>query len=583
MLTKPKTSSKTKQCVLWSVTCALIVLLASILAILIHSSAAIKIHNQNTIVMSSLIGYINPTIESTILSSEVIARVRLISVEATVASLEHAPTDPALDFVFQSIEYLKGNGGEGLVVRLPYQDLNLENQTEAMEFAEFWANAFRSSDVYQSSESIVFLEHYTLTDHRGVLDADDKTYGFAFAGFGSLSILPYYPRYDLDAAWLKQNLAKTGLSAQSDSIEYTATFPWDDNTSAYRNAHARAGLEGFGVVIENDVAKESDVLNLKLSEVEELIEELEIELSLGEGKLGYEECVTNKYILEALFDAGVYSREPYLIETTIPSGAKKHTIVDRLRDWKSRNGHYADLATSGADHGLIRWFVEDDDDDPATGFDGALKSTRPLPAGEYRFRSNVRLPVWVACDYNPYGDGEHNWIVTAAPPEGTLHEAFFDPAALTAPSDGVGVRYSPRTSFTLSDKTSVTLDYLYYAPGIVKMGTTPHDALSGYEMDIIELDGKVSSTFAFGGSGSTSSPHEWATCVQPWDVGDTLMLRIRKTGTGSASASAVTPCPTYTPTPTDTPTPEPEPTAMQTPSSTPVPEPTETPTPSPAP
>ena len=146
------------------------------------------------------------------------------------------------------------------------------------------------------------------------------------------------------------------------------------------------------------------------------------------------------------------------------------------------------------------------------------------------------------CGYDPeWAKNKQERAITAIAPEGTLHEAFFDPVALTNPSDGVGVRYNPKTSFTLPDKTSVTLDYLYYTTGIVKIGTTPHNALSGYEMDIIELDGKVSSTFAFDGSGSTSSPHEWATCAQPWDAGDKLMLRIRKAGIGSASA--ITPCP----------------------------------------
>ena len=63
-------------------------------------------------------------------------------------------------------------------------------------------------------------------------------------------------------------------------------------------------------------------------------------------------------------------------------------------------------------------------------------------------------------------------------------------------------------------------------------------------MDIIEMDGKVSSTFVFGGSGSTTSPHEWATCVKPWESGDTLMLRIREANTGGAyGRSDATPAP----------------------------------------
>ena len=203
--------------------------------------------------------------------------------------------------------------------------------------------------------------------------------------------------------------------------------------------------------------------------------------------------------------------------------------------------------------------IVDDDKVPSNYWESIWTNSRPIPKGTYSsYFGSVRYLDQLRND--PCFDltgissteqliaiqpqtSKTKWRITVTAPEGTIHEAFFDPVALTDPSDGIGVRYNPKTSFTLPDQTSVTLDYLYYALGVVKTGTTPHNSLFGYEMDIIELDGKVSSTFAFGGSGSTSAPHEWATCVHPWEADDKLMLRIRKTGTGSASASAVTPCP----------------------------------------
>ena len=316
------------------------------------------------------------------------------------------------------------------------------------------------------------------------------------------------------------------------------------------------------------------------------------ELRANAGVADYEECIqgieTWTRRKSELDSSGVLPHRSTIFD--IASGAKRGTELMGGEIW---GGGYLEFKFEGRDKHLFEIAVSDEDEDSINGFYVTASTIRPLPLGTYSLNLFDRADHFVACDYWP--DEMSPWTITVTAPSGTLHEAFFDPVELKNPSDGVGVRYSPKTSFTLPDKTSVTLDYLYYTPGIVKMGTTPHNALDGYELDIIELDGKVSSTFAFGGTRDTSAAHEWATCAQPWHDDDELMLRIRKAGTGSGSASTITPCPTYTPTPTPTempahtptpaatPTPKPSPTAK--PTATPMlkPSPTATPTATPTP
>ena len=56
-------------------------------------------------------------------------------------------------------------------------------------------------------------------------------------------------------------------------------------------------------------------------------------------------------------------------------------------------------------------------------------SARPLLAGVYRTNYNNRHVDFVLCDgYAP----RYEWTVTVTAPEGTLHEAFFDPVTISA-------------------------------------------------------------------------------------------------------------------------------------------------------
>ena len=77
--------------------------------------------------------------------------------------------------------------------------------------------------------------------------------------------------------------------------------------------------------------------------------------------------------------------------------------------------------------------VVDTDGQPGTGYTHGPRTTRPLPAGEYRLHYNSNHHEFFPCRFVPL-DGYIEVTVTVTAPTGTVHEAFFDPAAL---GDGV--------------------------------------------------------------------------------------------------------------------------------------------------
>ena len=177
-------------------------------------------------------------------------------------------------------------------------------------------------------------------------------------------------------------------------------------------------------------------------------------------------------------------------------------------------------------------------------------AARPLPEGAYRFHFNHRDGHFVRCDgYTT----RYEWTVTVSAPDGTLHEAFFDPAESGGKvgfSNTFG-RLSP-ADFTIG-QTDTTIESLYWESGKAKLTLEPSASLAGHSLDFIALDGTVSTTLKAADATSNGGTLTWNVASQPWSDGDLLMLRARDVG--------VAPDPTATPTPSPTP----EPTAVPAP------------------
>ena len=98
-------------------------------------------------------------------------------------------------------------------------------------------------------------------------------------------------------------------------------------------------------------------------------------------------------------------------------------------DWLWFEGHDSDL--------FAPRIANDPDNDPATGYAWEYVALRPMPEGEYKAFVNFQYSAWRPCDYNPEADlNTLEATIIAAAPDGVIHEAFFDPAALKGGAAG---------------------------------------------------------------------------------------------------------------------------------------------------
>ncbi|MDE2824373.1 MAG: cadherin domain-containing protein, partial [Chloroflexota bacterium] len=158
------------------------------------------------------------------------------------------------------------------------------------------------------------------------------------------------------------------------------------------------------------------------------------------------------------------------------------------------------------------------------------ETVRPLPRGTYNLRWKSFNAIYVPCNDT---DAIYNvpTTITVTPPDGTLHEALFDPV-----TDGTAVAADSSNgilkpaSFTDVNSTSASLQRIEWASGTVKVKVSPHTGLSGQVMDFIELDGSVSLSLDVDDATVDDADNtlSWNVAEQPWHDGDKLMLRIRK-------------------------------------------------------
>ena len=252
---------------------------------------------------------------------------------------------------------------------------------------------------------------------------------------------------------------------------------------------------------------------------------------LGGSGPGYDGCIrASLFEIRSYRDWEVYYGGPLRLEydATIPSGDAA-AIVHQSRRTAPHPPYtaYPKRWIDGQDRDLFSAATVDDDTDPANGFAEALRVTRPLPAGSYGFRYRAELRHDVPCNYITEEGGSF-WDVTVTAPAGTLHEAFFDPVAIgTALGADAANGVVEPAGFTVGG-VSTTLQSLKWQSGTVTLELSSAASLSGYDMDVIELDGSVSLTLSVAGATSNAGGAlTWAVATQPWHADDQLMLRLR--------------------------------------------------------
>ena len=286
---------------------------------------------------------------------------------------------------------------------------------------------------------------------------------------------------------------------------------------------------------------------ITLADLRARIAALVTQLTTGASTPGFERCIQGQ-IAHARHRRAV----PWTAtELGIPlvSGSAAGTNVD------------SHLAADTPRHKLHYWLTGPD----ATLFQVAstdgeartLATARPLPAGEYRLHQHLQLEVDFPCRNMPMDSYTDITLQISAPP-GTVHEAFFDPAALGSGVVGrdaaqgvlapaaVGVAGGAAASGEASgaSTTSATLRRLTWDAGQLRLdvaGTT----LAGQQLELIRLDGTVGLTLRGDAATRTATAggHElrWPVCTQPWQPGERLMLRIRPAPAGDPPAAPACP------------------------------------------
>ena len=248
------------------------------------------------------------------------------------------------------------------------------------------------------------------------------------------------------------------------------------------------------------------------------ISEIEAMMDAGDGSEDYTKCVESKLTRERYFRDWT----PIVFPVTIPSGEDPSNHVFYQSNQVYHDEHFI-YWQSGPDAQYFHTLITDDDENPSTGYYYAEGPARPLAKGTYEVNFHQKPYYHALCNFTPT-TGYESLSVTADPPAGTLHEAFFDPTA--AGTDDI----SP-AEFTVGG-TATEITSLEWSNNQVVLTLGTHVSLSGYVLDFIELGGSVSLSLLADAAtvDSTAGIYTWSVASQPWEDGDKLMLRIREDG-----------------------------------------------------
>ena len=423
------------------------------------------------------------------LHSDFIVLARLLSIGSgaqTIPSEEgaHPIYRPLVELTFEVVEYLKGNGPTTLLAEAPTLLKTYLTQEEAAKAASKMAEKGVAID--DGSISVVFLEKALHQDSS----RDDK---IAADSTTRLTFRNIHARIDPGTG----TVPATGQHFLADTPS-----PW----RVYPHPETRR-------------------FSFSLDELQSHITKIESLLEAGKGVEGYEPCLEQRFVSEMrrkdweAFHGKTYSAPT--ISKTISSGQGQGTEIENMTHADGR-GHGKHWSTSPHE-GLFQVHIVDSDNQGETGYTTSARTTRPLPNGVYQFRKIHQFYFHIPCNYVPKDDVHLQYEVTVIPPEGTLHEAFFDPKE----SDGAIGTLDPN-SFSAKG-ADTTIKSLTWKDQLVTMEITPINPLEGHTMDFIALDGSVATSLSFDDAtvDTDSATLTWDVENQPWQDGDQLMLRIR--------------------------------------------------------
>ena len=471
--------------------------------------------------------YLGPTsLEERILASPVIARVVLDSATSTVESsttLDGTTKYVAiLEFNFSVQEYLKGSGATNIVAIWNAGEI-FDSRQEA-EAALPDIVAVRDTQ-WDDREAIVFLQN-------------------------SVTYLPSTEQ--AGRFYLSGKVIVSGISDNGYSIASLHNKLWLPAAAAIGAPSQPSGDQQNFLL---DVPPATGTApTITLGDMKNRIAGVAAKLDTGDSE-EYRECVRLTYQYEARDrhywatypdrSGSVYGNSPphehefdsglamgsILYEDDFSLGKTADKTADKLNQlWL--DGGDVDLFNVEYDT-PVPYDLSGDGVHDSFQFTRKVVSARPLPEGVYRFHYNFRGTIFVPCD--GYTD-RYEWTVTVDAPEGTLHEAFFDPVTdgTAVAADSTSGVLDPAT-FTDANSASATIERIAWEPGTGESGTvklklSPHDGIANHTVNFIALDGSLSLSLQVADAtvDATTETLSWAVTSQPWQSGDELMLRVHQ-------------------------------------------------------
>ena len=219
--------------------------------------------------------YLGPeSMEERIVWSDVLARVRLISVDGAVVVEPGDTYRGALEFRFRVLEYIKGSDGSEIVA-VTIDEYRYDTEAEARAAVPGMAAARDTR--WDDSEAIVFLEDYYDQDGR-------TTYR-----------LGYTTLFDEDEYTVASRRDKRWLP---EAPTTTLRMSRSTDTSAKRfllDAPSNVGTQGSSSRSVAPPAQTEGAPTITLSAFKAKVAELGAEVAAGDGSEEYRDCVYSKY------------------------------------------------------------------------------------------------------------------------------------------------------------------------------------------------------------------------------------------------------------------------------------------------
>ena len=538
-----------------------------------------------------------------VFDADIIARVRLVDTEATAERLGTTEDGTeiyrgVLQFKFEVLEYLKGMGGDELVVGANVElkskvIKDVMNRQAKGEFIDWVAidshNPYTTMELAIRATEGLEVDRDTRWDDREAIilarevpvpGSSDGSKSYSFGAIFDYTVDSTYPvwlpavsteeigmkdaagevasddtRFLLEepnhaspsittsyGAWLVAKV-EGGREASRDDVYFIVDAP--DDVRSYLEASDDASVSP----LDGSETASVQPATISVSEIRELIAKLDEWREEGEGVEGHIECIKSSFVQER--DINGYKERGESLKVRfdlfLDSGLPEGTVA---YDGRPSHGR---VWLEGEDKDLFEIWVYNN---------GVFRTTRPLPAGTYFVYHHFQRNDHIICNYYPedYKD-RFEWFVHVTAPEGTLHEAFFDPVEIgsdvgadASGSSGQAGVLEP-ASFEVEGVGATSIVRIAWESasagtgeaGRVRMEFSPSAPPSGHHVDFIALDGTVAlrlrvedAAHAVEGDGTTLS---WGVCSQPWEAGDKLMLRISESGPELSGVTNDAECP----------------------------------------